>query len=259
MKCIIRSQLYQLCKERMIWIVFVGVMLVPFLNILVEGVINCEGNYPTQVYLYDMSFMSIVVSLIFIFTFAGFVCCGDFLDKTSNYEIMTGHKRTEVYFGRVIPCLSVGVICFMIIVLAPIITNTVLHGWGTKLDVGQIVLRYVLLLFPVIRIFCTAIFIAFVVKNPYIVMGAGYIAFNIGGLSLGLFKEAKSLFLGITNLNMLCVFESWSTYGLEGNENYIYDASLSAGQIFGTIVVSLVASVVFLYLGYVFFHTDDLN
>jgi hypothetical protein len=196
---------------------------------------------------------------MFVFTFVGFVCCGDFPDKTSNYEIMTGHKRTEVYFGRVIPCLVFGVICFLIIAFAPIILNTAIHGWGTKLDVGQMILRYTLLIFPITRIFCTAIFIAFVVKNPYIMMGTGYAASMLGGISGGFLKEAKSPFLGITNINMLCMFDSWFTYGLEGNENYIYDASLSTGQIAGTIIVSLAASIVFLYLGYVFFHTDDLN
>ena len=81
----------------------------------------------------------------------------------------------------------------------------------------------------------------------------------LSGIGAVFFKEGKSLFLGLTNINMLCMFDSWSTYGLEGNENYIYDASLSAGQISGTIIVSLVVSVIFLYLGYVFFHTDDLN
>lgn len=259
MKDIVRSQLYQLRKERVIWLVFIGILLIPFIGILAEGVINCEGDYPTQTYLSDMSIISISGSLMFVFSFTGFVCCGDFGDKTSNYEIMTGHRRIEVYFGRVIPCLAVGVICFIIIIFAPIIVNTAMHGWGNQLDMGQTLLRYTLLIFPIIRIFCTAIFISFVVKNAYILMAVGYGAFMLSGIGAVFFKEGKSLFLGLTNINMLCMFDSWSTYGLEGNENYIYDASLSAGQISGTIIVSLVVSVIFLYLGYVFFHTDDLN
>ncbi|MBQ7980252.1 MAG: ABC transporter permease subunit, partial [Oscillospiraceae bacterium] len=258
-KNIIKSQLYQLRKESLVWIVFVGLLLMPLGNIFLQGELTLEGNYPTQAMLAENGAFFTLMPLMFLFTLVGFVCCGDFIDKTSNYELMTGHKRIEVYFGRVIPCLIVGVIGFAVMTALPLIVNTAMHGWGTKLDVGEIVLRYTLLIFPAVRILCTAIFIAFIAKNPYALMIVGYFAFMLGGVGATMLKLGESPILGITNMNMLCIFDSWATYGLEGNMNYIYDASLSAGEITGTIVVSIIASAVFLYLGYVFFHKDDLN
>lgn len=260
MKNIIKSQLYQLRKERLVWMVFVGFLIIPMSNIFLEGEMVLMGDYPTQVMLSEMGMLFTIFPLMFLFTLVGIMCCGDFMDKTSNYELMTGHKRAEVYFGRVIPCIIVGVICFTVLVSVPIIVNTVMHGWGTKLDVGEIVLRHVLMIFPVFRILCTAVFAAFIIKNPYILMALGYVTFAIGGISSSsMFEERMSPVLGMTNLNMLSTFESWATYGIEGNMNYIYDASLTAGQIASTIIVSLAAGAVFIYLGYVFFHTDDLN
>ncbi len=259
MKNIIKSQLYQLRKERMVWLVYIGLLLMPIANIFLQGELTLEGNYPTQAFLAENGFFYVFISLMFLFTLAGFAGCGDFLDKTVNYELMTGHKRIEVYLGRVIPCLIIGVIGFAVMTALPLIVNTAMHGWGTKLDVGEMVLRYCLLVFPIIRILCTALFFVFVIKNPYIVMALGYLVYCIGGMSAGLFKLGMSPILGITNINMLCIFDSWYTYGLDGKMNYIYEASLSAGQITSTIIVSLVTSAIFLYLGYVYFHKDDLN
>lgn len=259
MKNIIRSQLYQLRKERLVWIIYVGLLLMPIANIFLQGELVLEGNYPTQAMLAENGAFFILQPLMFLFTLVGFVCSGDFPDKTSNYELMIGHKRIEVYFGRVIPCLIVGVIGFAVMASLPLVVNTVMHGWGTKLDVGEIVLRYTLLIFPVIRILCTAVFFAFIAKNPYIVMAAGYFVFMIGGSSATMLNLGTSPILGITNMNMLCIFDSWYTYGLDGKMNYIYEASLSAGQIAGTIIVSLITSALFLYLGYVYFRKDDLN
>ena len=170
MKNIMKSQLYQLRKERLVWLVYIGLLLMPIANIFLQGELTLEGDYPTQAFLAENGFFYVFVSLMFLFTLAGFAGCGDFLDKTVNYELMTGHKRIEVYLGRVIPCLIVGVIGFAVMTALPLIVNTAMHGWGTKLDIGEMVLRYCLLIFPIIRILCTALFFVFVIKNPYIVM-----------------------------------------------------------------------------------------
>ncbi len=259
MKNIIKSQLYQYSKNSIVWIVFAGCLLLPVANIFMEGHLTRGGDYPTETCLFENGMFYVLTSLMFLFTFAGFACCGDFTDKTTNYELMAGHRRIEVYFGRVIPCLVTGTICFAVMVFCPLVVNTALHGWGTRLDAGQMILRYALLIFPAIRILCTSVFVAFIVKKPLAMAALGYAAFMTCGICYTAFDMGDTVALGITNINMLCTFESWSTYGLGSRMHYAFDASISAGEIVGTIVASLAAGALFLYLGYVFFRRDDLN
>ena len=51
MKNIIRSQLYQLRKERLVWIVYIGLLLMPIANIFLQGELTLKGDYPTQAFL----------------------------------------------------------------------------------------------------------------------------------------------------------------------------------------------------------------
>jgi hypothetical protein len=91
-------------------------------------------------------------------------------------------------------------------------------------------------------------------------MGLGYVVFMFSMmLASGTTISVNSVFLGITNLTLLGMVSKWATYGLGGDMNYIFDASLSAGTIWGTVVVSVGVGVAALYLGYVFFKNDDMN
>lgn len=256
MKNIIKSQLYQLKKERLIVIVFLGITAVMLVNALTgtgSGETLCGSEYVAQV----MKMQSII-ALLYVFVQAGISCCSDFLDKTANYEIMSGHTRKEVYLGRIIPCIVIGMLGWLFIMIMPYILCTALEGWGTKLSLGIVVLRLLLMLFPVLRIICEFILISFIVRNQYIVMGAGYAVFCIGGVSEA-FADKGSFLLGVTNMTLLAKFDTWMTFGLSGTENYIYESALNASDIAGTVIFSLIFSAASLYMGYYFFRTDDVN
>ena len=91
-------------------------------------------------------------------------------------------------------------------------------------------------------------------------MGFGYMVFMVGGiLASGTNLSLNSVFLGSTNLSLLSMVSKWATYGLGNDLNYIFDATLEAGVIWGTVAASVVFGAAALYLGYVFFKNDDMN
>jgi hypothetical protein len=133
-----------------------------------------------------------------------------------------------------------------------------MYGWGTKIAPGPVVFRFVMLLFPFLRLVCEFVFITFLVKNPYVMMGVGYLVF-IAIMGLSEILNAFNAFLGITNMMQLLLVKEWVTFGLGGDLNYIYEAPLSAGVIVQTILASVVFGVGSLYLGYIYFKNNDLN
>lgn len=257
MKNIIKAQLYQLKKERLLTIVFWGLFAVLLMDAFFgsgEGVTLSGSETAAKV----LQFHSIISSL-FVFMVTGICCCSDFLDKTANYEIMSGHTRKEVYLGRVIPCIIIGTTGWLILICSPYILCTAVAGWGTKLAFGDFLLRVVLMILPIIRIICEFIMLSFIIRNPYIIMGIGYGVFVLGGLSEA-FSQTGSYFLGITNLTLLSGFDTWLTFGMNnGAENYIYESALPVNDIVCTIIFSVIFSAASLFLGYHFFKTDDVN
>ncbi len=255
---IMKSQIYQLKKDKLIVFVFIAVFFMQNFNILMDKFLGMEET-TTDIYVVSNGIFIAFNAVLFVLILTAQLCNADFMDKTTNYELMSGHQRKEVYLGRVIPCIIICIIGGVFMMVSPVIISLILNGWGTKLDAGEIILRGVLLIFPMLRLICEFIFLSFLIKNSYIVMILGYFVFMFGSSAILFLPDSQSLILGVSNINELCFVDIWVTYGLEEDMNYIYEASLDISQIVGTIIISIIMSVISLYLGYVFFKNDDLN
>ncbi|MBQ8826966.1 MAG: hypothetical protein IJ007_07730 [Oscillospiraceae bacterium] len=256
MKNIIKAQFYGLRNERLIAIMFFGLLAALTINGFC-GVGNGEALSAGETAAFLLVFEAQLASM-FIFMVTGIMCCSDFKDRTANYELMTGHTRKEVYFGRIIPCIVVGAVGWTLLLCIPYTVITVLRGWGTEVSLGSMLLRFFLMYFPVVRIICEFIMISFILRNQYIVMAIGYMMFCIGGLT-SMMSGIGSYLLGITNITLLSYIDVWGTFGLSGSMNYVYETAVAPEEIVGTIVFSVIFSVISLYTGYHFFKTDDIN
>ncbi len=252
MKNIIKSQLFQLKRDRftiILTIVFIAILLLVRITSFTVSGIKTGSVFFADILQPNSSF-----AVFFIMILVPHLCGADFLDKTNNYELMSGHSRFESFFGRVVVTIVYALIATAVMLLTPIIIETVTNGWGTKINIGDAVLRLVLLVFPYFRIVCEFIFLTFLIKNPYVVMVIGYLVFM---LDLSILPEGY--ILGISNINLITIIEEWGTYGLGGSENYIYEASVDPEMIIFTILFSVVIGVASLFLGYTFFKKDDLS
>ncbi len=258
MKNIVKSQFYQIVREKIIWYMLVVALLMQTSMFMLPIWLENEEATSAGEFFADQGYALIFFPVFFLVVAVGQICGIDFLDKTNHYEVLGGHRRYEVYLGRVIPALLVGGLGGLLLTLLPVVLYTVMFGWGTKIPLGAVVLRFIILLFPFLRLVCEFVFITFLVKNPYVMMGVGYAVF-IAIMGLTEILNAFNVFLGITNMMQLLVVDKWITFGLGGDLNYIYEAPLSAGVIVQTILASVVFGVGSLYLGYVYFKNNDLN
>lgn len=258
MSGIIKAQFFQIIRDKVIRGMLMVALLMQVLIVMLPIWLDNETVTTAGEFFATQDGATISFPMFFLVVVTGQICGADFLDKTNNYELMAGHKRKDVFLGRVIPSLLVGGVGALLLTILPIGIYAALYGWGTKVLFGQMLLRWVLMLFPLLRMVCEFAFLTFLIKNPYVVMGLGYMVFMASAVLSGMI-EACSVFLGMTNLFLLLVVSKWTTYGLGNDINYIFDASLSGEIVWGTIAASVVFGVVALYLGYVFFKNDDVN
>lgn len=258
MKDIIKAQFYQLTKEFIPFFTLIGITLCSVLiTMAVELQFFGETEPKTGCECFAESSLGFVsMAMLFVAITVPMMCGNDFLDKTTNYELLSGHIRREVFFGRAIPTIIVGTLGYMIASTAPVIATTIKNGWGDYISIEDACFRLFLMFFPVIRIICELIFLSFIIKNPYIVMALGWLSVMIGNMLIG---TGGYFSLGITTIGKVVTVDSWSTYGLEENINFIYDAAFPAADVALVIISSVVVSAASLYLGYIFFKKDDLN
>ena len=262
MKNLIKAQLYQLKKDRLVQILFVGMLLILLVTAYMNQLLAVTVDYAIDTvtgggYFSNSLFGVIMVGLMFVIIAVPRICGWDFTDKTTNYELMSGHIRKEVFFSRIIVSLLAGVVGWLILFCAPLAVTSIINGWGEKLPLSEALLRVMLMLFPIIRLVCELSCFTFILKNPYITMGIGYVLLMLQVSPM--FPIKSNYLLGISNLSMLGTIDLWTTYGLDGELNYIFEAYLGAGDIAGTILASIAASLLSLFLGYIFFKNDDIN
>ncbi len=256
MKDIMKSQLFQYKKERLPLIVFIAIVGMILIFVLNEA----EGN-PVSEAACTMGIIVAQLAIMCVATVVSVFCGMDFLDQTSNYEIMSGHTREDAFLGRAVPAVLLGTLSSVCAILLVLIIGTLLLGWGDAVSLKAYLLHVVLLAFPYFRMACEFVCIVFIIRNPYLTLALGFFYSNgVGELLVGVSKSPFSFALGLTNLNRLTNFAAFSTYSPADPSNVmtVYDASLSLVDVLGTIGSSLGGGILFLLLGYHFFKTDDI-
>lgn len=260
MKNIIKSQLFQLKKDKISIFTFIAIAVVELLlvymmcdaNKTYDGVITGGEEVARTLSMFAL------LPQFFMYIFTAQSVGADFRDKTCNYEIMSGHTRLQVFFGRAIPTVIVSTLGTIILMAVPGVVLTAIYGWGNTVSHVDYIIRLLLMIFPVIRITCEFILFSFIVRNPYVIMGLSYVAFMMLGINESIRMNFTPV-LGITTINNISTIDFWYTYGLDTGIRYIYETAMPAGDIVSIIVVSLLFAAAALYLGYIFFKNDDMH
>lgn len=260
-----KAQLYQLKKDFITPLVFFGLllleaatMLIGVLTMINEHLQNPTMPEPTAGELFiiqlSMPFFGAVFAIVVTATF----CCSDFSDKTLNYELMTGHRRSDSFFARALLSLAFGIGGAALLEFAPVCVLSAIYGWGENVIFRDAMLRGALVLLPVARLICEFVFISFLVKRRFAVMALGFVIIMLEN-SLPLFTESRSPLLAQTNINLLTYINAWSSFGLQGNIHVVYEAAIPARDVLLTVAASVGFGALFLFLGYVFFRHDDID
>ena len=258
MKNIMKSQLFKLKRDKICIFTFFAILTLSIAMIFMMLDMSADKTFTGGEEAAITMNMFMLLSQFFMYIFTAQMCGADFTDKTMNYEIMSGHTRAQVFFGRVIPCILIGTLGSLILIAAPVAVEVAMLGWGDKIKFSDILIRFMFMIFPIERIISEYVFLSYIIKNPYIVMGISYVLCIVLGINIPE-GQLYSPILGMSNLNMLSYVDSWVSYGLGDDMYYIYETALTSGQIISTVVISLVFISGSLFLGYSFFKNDDMH
>ena len=262
MGTIIRSQLYQLKRTKFIFVVYLLFILVMGVStITMSG--QDAGKHVEEFVLKNPDFM-VSFGILTMGLWVGYACGMDFKDKTGNYEVMQGHSRLQVYAGRfIIGCLAAACAA-TILIFTSILFGGIVQGFGGGKNMVNLFIRCILTFFPYLRMAAFLVCLAFMVRNPYIIMALGYGFFVVYAVtaSVGLYIS-RSIISSLTNLRWLVDCSGWSIYNLDPVKGIVtidtFNTGLSTGLVLWTIVSSLVMMGIYFVIGYLFFSKCDLD
>lgn len=255
---IIRAQWYQLIRDRRVRGAFIVMLLfnaaIAFVNM--DGYEEIKGGR----FMADLGGFFCVMGLVFMVVLTAFVMGTDFEDKTLYYEILAGHSRKEVFFGRFLVALCAGCLGATVITFFCPLLLAGIYGWGDIPDMASVFLRYLLMLGVWLRIIGETALIAVAVKSPYATIFAGYIIGCVEFLLLML----KSLipldtflqFLSVIQCMVLMQFESGQGTG-DAAEQALWWDGLPGHQWIPIVVIGLAAAGT--AAAYAYFKRDDLQ
>ncbi|MGN0153345.1 MAG: hypothetical protein ACI4A3_02765 [Lachnospiraceae bacterium] len=255
---IVKAQRYQLRRDKMVYGMFFFALVMSGIFFF-QLVTDMPGEVNGSTVVAELGSLFLMVSLLFLLVVAANISGNDFLDKTINYEILSGHSRKQVYFGRVLPAVFYGVLGTMVLSLFWPVLVTLTQGWGGLMEAKGVWIRYGLLVFVFFRLICELVFLTFITKNTHITYLIGFSLSYAEMIIIMLLDSENRYLVGVGNCLELINFEEWSTIFLNEQEQIFYNSALNPEMIIGTIVISLVFGILSLILGYVYFKHDDLN
>ena len=257
MKNVIISQLYELRKNRTVFLFCFGVLI---LCIAICWMVT--GWTETSKISETVADNGLQVISMFVRTsiliITGCICAGDFPDKTINHEITSGTLRKDAFFGRAVLAIVLSEIIAIVTILLCLAIMSALYGWGDTVTLDSALKRVFLLVFPYFKYSCFAVMISFIVKQPYAAFLFVILA-TIVYTSVIRGSEIVVYLLSDVTAAKICTYNSYATYGLETEVRMIYDQSIDTDLIAGAVIASLIIGALYLIIGYHYYNKDDLN
>lgn len=254
---IMRAQIYQAIRNKMTWFIFffaIALNVVFSFGFLVDN----EGGLSGSLAVATLGSMYCLTGLLFLMVFTADVTGKDFTDKTINYEILSGHSRREVFFGRFIVAVLMGSLGALFIMLLFPCLITLLSGWGNTMELQGVVLRYLLIFVTLFRVVCEVTLLTFLTKNPYITYLVGFLSGYIQMILPMLQTEYPDWFTNKNSVS-LSVWHCLDLLDFLDESELLYQSGVESLVIGQSIGVSLLVGVVLLVISFTFFRSDDLN
>lgn len=206
-------------------------------------------------------------SMLYLFPVLGFtsrICGWDFNDKTINYEVLAGHKRSDIFLSRTLVTFLWVFVGALAMTILPIGVITIIYGWGVNMSFGAALARFALCFLVLLRTTCCFICMTFLARNCFITLIFGYLLYEVEMMAYTLVNELTKNIeitwqLAASNLMELLDFSNYELGYVDGEDVVHFITDMEPSFLIGTIVISLVLSAVYLLLGYTVFRRSDIR
>ena len=260
---IIRSVNYSLKKDRGVLMTILIMAAFPYLMMaFLSAAQGSDLQSLTPSYYFASQNMAMITVLFYlgIVIISCKVMAGDFADKTINYEILSGHDRTEVFSSRVVVSVIWGTIIPFVLTVLPLCVFGLFNGWGMETDQKDVIIRTLLSIFPLFRLCALNIMFASVTENA----GKGIALGFMSDIVISIITELEDAYglttdygLGIINIMVLLTSLNSRELVIDGKPVTVFDTAVTGGMVWGTILFSLGAAFIYLLISYIIFQKRD--
>lgn len=256
---IMRAQNYQIKRDNLVIIGFLVCLVLPVIGIYLAdiGADNMDGSLFTVAMFGIFPFTFLALSLILVTR----ICAWDMNDKTINYELLAGHSRIEVYFGRVLSALAWMFAGCILVSLIPILVFTAFKGWGHSLDMGEAVIRYAVMLLVLFRWACELMLLTFLLRNSHAALVLGFVIFDFGTIFSVIMESMEMKIdwqLASANLMNLSDVSNYRNIMIGDMQVTVYEAALGTSALMHSVAASIVVGIVCVAIGYAAFRRRDM-
>lgn len=257
---IIRAQNYQTRNDLVVIVslLLIGILAVisPLFNVVGVPFSDFTGSF--YAVNSDNTFLLFIVLII-----TARVCGWDQSDKTINYELLAGHNRSAVFFGRIITTfIWVGASC-AVLTFVPLGVCSAINGWGYSADFSWVMIRYLLAFLPLFRITFELALLTFLLRSSGLSIVLGYLLIDVVVIADSILSVESDIEitwqLGVTNLMRVTGFPDYSYGFVNGEDVIVFESALDQSFIIGTIAASVLVGAACLIIGLVLFKKRDMK
>lgn len=259
---IIKALNYQMRKSVVTYIALgLGVLMAffPFFQMGLENLSEINGGLYSKVYLDVMLLLPYIMSCLIGACIMGL----DMGDKTINYEILSGHSRSDVFWARIITAFVWVISLCIIVSVVPIAVVTLINGWGNNVEFSDMIPRYLINIAAAARMNAFVVLITSLVRHP---VAGGFICYGVINSSL-LPVMAIDEFL---NQKIYHVFAMCDVYYIsiisnmtqvveDGEKVSKYDLTVDTNFTVVSILIALAVTVVYTVIAYQIFKKRDMK
>lgn len=264
MKNIMKALRYQTLRDNVTYYIVIGLLAMFGATLYSEtdGLLNLTGSEYASRSAIIYSALGSMVILLFTTRIFGW----DYTDKTLNYEILIGHSRKEAFWGRVWVSLSWALPFMIVVMFVPLLLVTALNGWGIYSDMSNMIIRWVLSVFPMFRLFCECVLLTTLLKNCYLGLVIGFLLTEIAYSVMMAIEEMAKIELGLfsviqstCNMDKLISCPDYTFEYINGKDEMVFVTEIDPVFAVLSVAVSLVVGIGCLVLAYRYFRKTDLN
>lgn len=262
---LIKSHNYTLCHNMLSVITLFSITVLPFLGMYFNGFLSGDNWRDMTASTYSISLGGTILEIFLFATliFSAKAVGGDSGDKTINYELMSGHSRSSVYWSRILTGVFWAVILVIITSLVPYGVLTLVNGWGDGTAPKEILLRLCLSFFPLLRFAAVFMLLTSLVDSAGGGLAIGYGVVLVETILDAVFEEIgnydMTYIFTISNLSKLMRYNNSWEFVENGKAITWFDYSITNDMIVKTIGFSLITAALYMIIGYVVFKKRDKN
>ena len=259
---LIKAQNYQIKGDNIILYALIYMLFMPTGLTLVNAGFQID-RFSGGMLMAQMGAMFATELVMVLIIMVTRICGWDMNDKTINYEIMAGHSRGKIYFARVTVSMMWSLVCAVCTLLIPLGVFTLINGWGQNMNVSDLVIRAVLMLFVLFRLMGEVVLLTFLAGKGNTAVVAGFALFGASAFGQMLYQEFTgktiTLLTAYANLNYLFDFSNYKLEYIGGEDIPVFLTEISTSTVVSTILVSLLVGIECLEIGYRVFRKKDMN